>query len=271
MSSSKSTQKTLVMAQLGVLSALIIVFTFVPYVGYINYGGLSITLLHIPVIIGAVVMGPKWGTVLGGVWGVTCIIRAVFAPPSPLEGIIFRNPLIALIPRMLVGLVAGSLFGLLSKRSKSAKGARGKTASIAISALISGVVFAVTFCITELFELPEQLNTMISSNRTIALIVEILLSLIVGVLYYLLSRDDKKNSIGMGITTAVATAVNTVLVMGGIYLFYSSEVGVSSISLGGLTKFVLAAFSINAVLEIIIGIVLVIPICLALKKVKTRI
>jgi hypothetical protein len=44
MSNRKSTQKTLVMAQLGVLSALIIVFTFVPYVGYINYGGLSITL-----------------------------------------------------------------------------------------------------------------------------------------------------------------------------------------------------------------------------------
>jgi uncharacterized membrane protein len=217
-------------------------------------------------------MGPKWGTVLGGVWGVTCIIKAVFAPPSPLEGVIFRNPIIALIPRMLVGLIAGALFSLLSQRNESPRKVHGKTAvSVIVSALISTVVFAIAYCITEFLTLPEQLNTMISSKRITVLIIEIIIGLVAGVLYYLLSREDKKNSIGMGITSALATAVNTALVMGGIYLFYSDEVGVSSISFGGLTKFILAAFGINAVLEIIIGIILVIPICLALKKVKTKI
>ncbi len=198
MSNKTNTQKTLIMAQIGVLSALITVMTFVPYVGYISYGGLSITLLHIPVIIGAIVMGPKWGSVLGGVWGVTCILKAVLAPPTPLEGIIFRNPIIALIPRILVGLVAGLLFKYFNK----------------------GLI-----------------NT----------------------------------SISLGFTAAFATAVNTALVMGGIYLFYSEEVGISTISFGGLTKFILAAFGINAVLEIIICIILTIPICNALRKIKTKV
>jgi len=59
--------------------------------------------------------------------------------------------------------------------------------------------------------------------------------------------------------------------MGGIYLFYSKDIGISTISFGGLTNFILTAFTINAVLEIIIGYTLVVPISLALQKVKTKI
>ena len=81
----------------------------------------------------------------------------------------------------------------------------------------------------------------------------------------------KKNVSAAGIATILATITNTALVMGGIYLFYGKDVGISSISFGGLTNFILAAFGINAILEIIIGYVLVVPISLALQKVRTRI
>lgn len=140
-----SHERILRMAQLGVLSAIIIMMTFVPYIGYISYGpGLSITLIHIPVMIGAIVLGPSAGAMLGGVWGISCIIKALTAPPSPLDAAIFWNPLVSLIPRILAGWLAGLAFvGLirlcrkLSKKEKNSKLAQG------ISAGVSAVVGSV--------------------------------------------------------------------------------------------------------------------------------
>lgn len=141
-----SHERILRMAQLGVLSAIIIMMTFVPYIGYISYGpGLSITLIHIPVMIGAIVLGPSAGAVLGGVWGISCIIKALTVPPSPLDAAIFWNPLVSLIPRILAGWLAGlafvgliRLFRKLSKKEKNSKLAQG------ISAGISAAVGSVT-------------------------------------------------------------------------------------------------------------------------------
>lgn len=131
-------ERILRMTQLAVLSAIIIVMTFVPYVGYISYGpGLSVTLIHIPVMIGAIVMGPSAGGVLGGVWGVSCILKALLAPPSPLDAAIFWNPLVSLFPRILAGLIAGwAFYGLLclcrklSKKGKAGKAAQGIAAGV---------------------------------------------------------------------------------------------------------------------------------------------
>lgn len=140
-----SHERILRMAQLGVLSAIIIMMTFVPYIGYISYGpGLSITLIHIPVMIGAIVLGPSAGAMLGGVWGISCIIKALTAPPSPLDAAIFWNPLVSLIPRILAGWLAGlafvgliRLFRKLSKKEKNSKLAQGIAAGI--SAAIGSV------------------------------------------------------------------------------------------------------------------------------------
>lgn len=118
MTTKSTVRKNLELAQIAMLSAIIIVMTFVPYVGYISYGALSITLIHIPVIVGACVLGIKGGGILGAVWGISCIIKAVFAPPSPLEGIIFRNPLIALIPRVIAGIAAGLVYSFIAKKTK---------------------------------------------------------------------------------------------------------------------------------------------------------
>ncbi len=94
----------------ALFSALIVVMTFTPYLGYISVGPIEITTLHIIAIFGALVLGPKHGAIVGGVWGLTCIIRAIqlgFAP--------FANPLVSLVPRILVAVVAGLIFVGLSK------------------------------------------------------------------------------------------------------------------------------------------------------------
>ena len=96
----------------AVFIALILMMTVVPYTGYINYGLIEITTLHIVVILGAVCLGWKTGALLGLVWGVTCVMRA-FTNPA---WILFTNPLISTLPRIFVGAVAGMTFSALHKR-----------------------------------------------------------------------------------------------------------------------------------------------------------
>ena len=62
---SKSSGKTRELVQLSLLIALEAVLAFTP-LGFIMIPPIAITILHIPVIIGAVLMGPAKGGVLGG-------------------------------------------------------------------------------------------------------------------------------------------------------------------------------------------------------------
>ena len=94
----------------ALFAALIVVMTFTPYLGYITVGIIEITTLHMVVILGAAVLGAKYGAVLGGVWGLTCIVRAFQFGIIP-----FQNPMVSLVPRIIVGIVAGVVFLLLSK------------------------------------------------------------------------------------------------------------------------------------------------------------
>ncbi len=97
----------------GVLAALIIVMTVVPYTGYIPIGITEMTTLHIVVAVGAVMLGWQYGAFLGLVWGVTCLIRATTNPLwAP-----FLNPLLSVVPRILVGMAAGFCADALRRRN----------------------------------------------------------------------------------------------------------------------------------------------------------
>ncbi len=92
--------------------------------GFIQVPPISITLMHIPVLVGGVLMGAKVGAILGGAFGVFSIIRAAYAPGGPAD--ILFNPfasgqpieslIMAVVPRILLGVVVALLFNLLSKR-----------------------------------------------------------------------------------------------------------------------------------------------------------
>lgn len=99
----------------SIFTALIIVMTVVPYTGYISYGGvIEVTTLHIITALGAVCLGWKSGAVTGAVWGLTSLLRAYIVYPVYLAyG--FGNVFVAVVPRIIVGIVAGGLFSLLRK------------------------------------------------------------------------------------------------------------------------------------------------------------
>jgi len=90
--------------RLGILIAIIVLMTFVPNIGYIQTGLLSITTIHIPVIVGSALLGPIGGLVLGTTWGITSFLK-VLSMPSTVETAIFLNPMVSIFPRILVGLI----------------------------------------------------------------------------------------------------------------------------------------------------------------------
>lgn len=100
---------------LGLLSALILLQIYIPLV---IPGGLQIVTVHITVILGAIILGTRDGAILGLVWGLLSLFRAYTSPASPLTILLFTNPAIAIVPRVLVGVVAGLVFALFYHRTK---------------------------------------------------------------------------------------------------------------------------------------------------------
>lgn len=93
----------------GALGAVTIVLTLTP-IGMIPwFGGASLTVMHIPVIVAGVLEGPVSGIVVGFIFGVTTLVRAATAPTSPLDPL-FTNPLVSVLPRMLIGLAAWAVY-----------------------------------------------------------------------------------------------------------------------------------------------------------------
>ena len=102
----------------GIRIAIIMVQSMVPFLGFIPLFAVSITIIHITVIVAAITLGTKDGMLIGLIWGLLTMYRAWTMPTTPLDTLIFTNPVISVLPRILVGLVAGVVFTLLYKKTK---------------------------------------------------------------------------------------------------------------------------------------------------------
>lgn len=130
------------LTQLGIFTAIIVLMAFTP-LGYFRTPGLSVTLLHVPVLIAACVMGPGEGAVLGGVFGVTSFLQCFGLEQfgTALLGISPAATFVTcLLPRMLFGLIAGHLFRALSRTGlrKAAPAITGAVGTLCHTALFMG-------------------------------------------------------------------------------------------------------------------------------------
>lgn len=93
--------------------ALIFVFSYTPYLGYITVGPLSFTTIHILVLIGAILFGYKRGALYGLFFGISSLVVALQYPGT--LNYFSLNPFISILPRVLFGLISGAIFDLLRK------------------------------------------------------------------------------------------------------------------------------------------------------------
>lgn len=110
----KKNRNVFQMTIVSMLIAILIIQTFVPILGYIPLGPIDVTIVHITVILAAVLFGSKTGLIVGTSWGLLSMLRA-YVQPTPFN-IVFLNPLISVVPRMLVGWVSGLLFQAIKNR-----------------------------------------------------------------------------------------------------------------------------------------------------------
>ena len=109
----------------GVLGGIAI-FLGATRLGFIPVPNLAgnATVMHVPAILGGALEGPIVGLLAGGIFGVFSFIQ----PEVPL----FANPLISILPRLLIGVVAWAAF----------VGLRG--VSVDLAAVVSGVLGSLT-------------------------------------------------------------------------------------------------------------------------------
>ena len=100
---SKKKFETRQIAIVGMLSAISIVLG-ASGVGFIPLPMAKATIMHIPVIIGAILEGPIVGMAAGLIFGIFSIIQNLTNPS--LLSFAFLNPLVSVLPRMLIGVTA---------------------------------------------------------------------------------------------------------------------------------------------------------------------
>ena len=113
--------KTLKMIQLALLIAIIALMAFTP-IGFIRTPGLEITLIGIPVVVGAVLLGPAGGAILGAAFGLCSFLQCFGLSPFG-AALLAINPfwtfVVCLVPRTLMGWLSALIFKGLQKVDKT--------------------------------------------------------------------------------------------------------------------------------------------------------
>lgn len=105
------TVRKMVMA--GMFSSISI-FLGVTGLGFLKIPPVSATIMHVPVIIAAIIEGPIVGAIVGLIFGLFSIYQAITAPT--VTSFIFLNPIISVLPRILIGVVSYYVYYFVSKK-----------------------------------------------------------------------------------------------------------------------------------------------------------
>ena len=200
------------MATLAMLCGVLLVMG-ITGIGFIPFPVIKATTMHIPVILGAVLLGPSAGGVLGGVFGLCSIwvnttspglLSFAFSPFMTTEGLpgVVKSLWIALGCRILFGIIAGWLWKLFKKILKQDYAALPVTAAVSTlchTILVMGSIYflmaqqyaeAKNVAITAVFGL--VMGTVTASGIPEAIIAAILVTVIGKALLHLQSRMNKR-------------------------------------------------------------------------------
>lgn len=193
------TRKLVISSMLG---AVTIVLGLTP-LGFIPLGLLNATTMHIPVIIAAILEGPIVGAAVGLIFGISSMVKA-FTMPMP-TSFVFWNPLIAIVPRILIGVVAYYVYAALKNIQPKFLKVLSIVFNIAIICFLANMIYRI-------FTADKLLITNLLAT---------LLILITFVIILFININMKFENFALSAAAFCASLTNSVLVLGGIYLFYA--------------------------------------------------
>jgi len=187
----------------------------------------AITTLHIPVIIGGCLLGWKQGAFLGGMFGLASFINNSFIAPGPFSFVF--TPFYSMPQR------APELLGNANE------------------IVLSGNFWSILICF----------------------IPRIMVGIVAGLTYKLLSKNQTTKYFGAGLAGILGSITNTLLVMGGIALFFGNDFAFARGVIGGIpitmTEIFLATIATNAIGELAVAVVTTIAVVIPLSKMfKTK-
>ena len=258
----------------ALFAAIILVMAFTS-LGYIPLIIINATIIHIPVIIGSLFLGPKKGALLGFLFGLTSFInntfRAatasafVFSPVIAYEVVgwtgILRSLYICFVPRILVGIVpyyVYRLFEMLFRKDL-------RWLRILIQAA-AGAIFG-----GALFLFLKRLGGEDSRFLTIPVIAVIACLAGAGVFLFFFFTVKKHSDRAAAFSYAGLSGAftNTFFVMSGIYILYKEAYAKAlNISPDLVMNTVIGVVSFNGVLEAVVAAILTAGLSTVLLKVR---
>jgi len=236
----------------AMLGAIVIVLGVTP-LGFIPFGPMKLTILHIPVIIGAIYGGPVVGMTVGLIFGIMSIFQApgdITFGPVWATGEMKNYLLIgvtAIVPRVLIGLTAALTF----------KGAKRISRKIALGSLAVIGAGMLGFAIYKLVE-------MISAGESYYMYI-ILIAAIVGVSIWTILTIGKR-SISVVLAAGIGTLTNTIIFLSLTYIFFGNlfaELFVTTRK--AIADILITAGITNGIPELVVSIVLISAIVTAIK------
>ncbi len=219
----------------GILGAIVIMLGLTP-LGFIPLGVLTITSLHIPVIIAGILEGPVVGGLVGLIFGFFSLFNAM-TRPTPIS-FVFYNPLISIMPRILIGVVTGLVYRALKDKDNN-------KLRLFMNIFWTIVVFILGYVTVKSF---------IENVDLVNKVFSIIFLLIACVMLYL-SIKNKKANFAIAVSSFMGTLTNSGLVLGLIYIFYAQKYAQAiGISPDFAAKTIFSAFITNAIPEAIVAI-----------------
>lgn len=264
-------EKTYELVLTALFTAIIVIMAFTP-LGYIPLVVINATIIHIPVILGALFLGPKKGAFLGFVFGLTSFINNTFKAAtasafvfSPVlayrfAGVsgIFKSLYICFVPRILVGVVPYFVWLLIRRIVKGDN----KVGKVIVDLIASVILFAsVRAFLMRLF--PEALSAVVCTVIGLVAGIALMAALTAG--------GMKKASANIALSYAglAGAFTNTLFVMSGIFILYkdayAQAVGVAG---DAVLDVILGVVAFNGVVEAVVAAIIVTGVGLALAKVK---
>ena len=181
----KQKRKNRRMILVALFVAIIFILAFTP-IGFIQLPIIKATIIHVPVIIGAIVLGPGAGAILGFSFGLASLISNTIAPtllsfaftpavmvPGSTTGSIL-SLLICFVPRILVGIVPFYVYKALQNLFK--KNSKAEYISLAVSGiagaftntiLVMGLIY---FLFKDAYALAKNINVKAVSGIVMGII-----------------------------------------------------------------------------------------------------
>ena len=263
-------EKTYELVLTALFTTIIVIMAFAP-LGYIPLVVINATIIHVPVILGALFLGPKKGAFLGFVFGLTSFINNtfkaatasafVFSPvlAADIVGVsgIFKSMYICFVPRILVGIIPYFVYMLIRNLLKK----EDKIWRLAINGVAAVILF---------ISIRASVNNLVSDEkRFIGTITGLLFGVILFVILTVSSIEKDSASIALAYAGLTGAFTNTLFVMSGIFILYKDAYA-NALGIAGdaVIDVIMGVISFNGVVEAVVAAILVSGVGLVLSRIK---